>query len=62
MSRRTNKLHTMTSLSPSSDYEVFSIKEFFESLQENNTDIPDIPDQNNRSVESKNLKIQILLI
>jgi hypothetical protein len=52
----------MTSLSPSSDYEVFSIKEFFESLQENNTDIPDIPDQNNRSVESKNLKIQILLI
>jgi hypothetical protein len=46
----------MASSNTSSDSEVFSIKEFFESLQDDNTVIQDMPDQSNINVKSKKFK------
>jgi hypothetical protein len=43
----------MASSSVSSDSEVFSIREFFESMQEDNIVIQDITDQNERNIEGK---------
>jgi hypothetical protein len=43
----------MASSDVSSVSEVFSIREFFESMQEDNIVIQDIPDQNERNTEGK---------
>jgi hypothetical protein len=43
----------MATLKVSSDSEVFSIREFFESMQEDNIVIQDIPDQNESNIEGK---------
>ena len=53
----------MSSSDVSRDSEVFSIKEFFESMQIDITSIKDIPEQNGRNVEGKDANpFQILSI